>query len=578
MADSISGNINFAGLGSGTDFKAMIEGMVKVERMHINRLENWRGSWSGKIDKFQELNTSLLSLQTTLKSMDTLDEFMTRAVSTSDPDTLTATATSAALVTTHAIEINQLAQNDIHVTASGASSIKDPIFTSTGSFTFSYQGESVTLSNIAAGTTMEGFVNMINAHADSRSKIRATTINDGTSTHLQIYGLDLGADNQVIISNTTGMIFNAGDFGQTQEAQNSKIKVDGFPPGGGDWIERDTNSINDVIDGVTINLKKTTDPGATINVGITTDAAGMVENVQKFVDQVNTVRTLIKDLTKVDTSSEKAQGSLLTGNYGVELLIGQRLKDIISSKGVGFSWYEQLPSGDFTGDKYSALSQLGIMTNAESGGDKMGLLEIDSEKLNAALLDDPYAVAELFAANNKGESDSPNVEYLSHITGVTDPGDYNVQYEISGGQLISATINGNTALVDPATWQITGDGGHPEAGLAIRVENHNDGTYGNASSKADDAILVHIKLGKAGEMSGAITDITGEEGPLSILEKNYKSIISSIDKKIEYEENRIELYEKNLTNKYARLDALLGKYQGMQAQLTSSIKQLGTGS
>ncbi len=574
MADYTSGNINFAGLGSGTDFKAMIEGVVKLERTHINSLERWKSSWSSKVEKFQELDTALLSLQTTLKSMDTIDEFMSRSVSTTDSDTLTSTATSAALVTTHAVEINQLAQNDIHVTSNGTASVKDSIFSATGSFTFSYQGESVTLSNIAAGTTMEGFVNMINAHADTRSKIRATTIDDGTSTHLQIYGLDLGADNQVIISNTTGMTFVAADFAQTQNAQNSKIKVDGFPPGAADWIERDSNSVSDVIDGVTINMKKTTAAGQTVNIGITTDTAGMQENVQKFVDQNNAVRTMIKGLTQIDDSSAEAEGSILTGNYGIELLVGQRLKNIMSSQGIGFSWYEQTAGGDFVGDKYSALSQLGIMTNADSGGANMGLLELDTDVLNAALAEDPFAVAEIFAANNKGVSDSPNVQYLSHINDVTEAGTYNVQYEISGGQIISASINGNTAEFDPATWQITGAGGNPEAGMAIRVENHNDGVYGNSNSDADDAILVHIKMGKSAELVSAITEITNDSGPLAILESNYNDIMDNIDKKIEREENRINLFEQNLTNKYARLDALLGKYQGIQAQLTSSVKQL----
>lgn len=577
MSDYTSGNINFAGLGSGTDFQSLIEGLIKLERVHINRLESWKSTWSSKVDKFQELDTALLGLKTSLKSMDTLDEFMSKAVSTSDPDSLTASASSSALVTTHAIEINQLAQNDIHVTASGASAITDSIFTSTGSFTFSYQGESVTLSNIPAGTTLQGFTSMINAHVDTRSKIRASTINDGTSYHLQIYGLDLGADNQVIISNTTGMIFSAGDFGQTQNAQNSKIKVDGFPPGAADWIERDTNSVSDVVEGLTMNLKQTTASGTTVNIGITTDKEGMKENVQKFVDQNNAVRIMINDLTYIDSGSDEATGSILTGNYGVELLVGQRLKDIIASKAVGFAWYEDDGNGNFSGDRYSALSQLGILTNAESGGASMGLLELDTDKLSAALDDDPMAVAKLFSANYLGESDSPNLEYMSHITSVTEAGEYNVQYEISGGKLISATINGNTALVDSNTWQITGNGGTPESGMALRVENHTDGVYGNSNSDASDAINVYLKLGKSGELVNALNEITSEEGPLNILEDNYDIIMDNIDKKIEREERRIDLKEQMLTEKYARLDALLGNYQGIQAQLSSSINQLSQG-
>ncbi|MFW5498009.1 MULTISPECIES: flagellar filament capping protein FliD [unclassified Maridesulfovibrio] len=574
MSDYTSGNINFTGLGSGTDFQSLIDGLIKLERVHINRLESWKSSWSDKVEKFQELNTALLGLQTTLKSMDTLDEFMSKTVTTSDSGTLTATASAEALVSSHAIEIDQLAANDIHVTDSGVSSLTESIFSSTGEFTFTYGSETITLSNISAGTSLQGFVNLINSHVDSREKIRATTINDGTSYHLQIYGLDLGADNQVSIDNTVGMVFSKNDFDETQNAVNSQIKVDGYPPAPGDWIERDTNTVSDVIDGVTLNLKNTNAAGQTTAIGIVTDNEGMKENVQKFVDQNNEIRQMIKDLTSVTTSSDSAKGSILTGNYGVELLVGQRMKDIIASKGIGFSWYEELSNGDFTGDRYSALSQLGIMTNADSGGANMGLLELDTEKLNEALDADPMAVAMLFAANYEGVSDSPNVQYVSHINGTTKAGDYNVQYEVSGGQIISATINGQTAAIDAANWQITGAGGTDAAGMAIRVENRADGVYGNSNSDASDAINVHLKLGKTGEMVEALEDMTGDSGPLEILQDNYDTIMRNIDKKIESEEDRIALKKRMLTEKYARLDALLGNYQGKSAQLTASVTQL----
>lgn len=574
MSDYTSGQINFAGLGNGTDFKQLIEGLVKIERTHINTLEAWKESWETKVEMFQELGTKLVSLESTLKSMDTMDEFTAKNVSSSDEDSLTATAGSSALLTSHSIEINQLAKNDIHVTNSGVSSLSDSVFTSSGSFTFSYQGESVTLSNIAAGTTMTGFVNLINNHADSRDKIRATTINDGTTHHLQIYGLDLGAESQVIVSNTSGMIFSAGDFGETQDAQDSQIKVDGFPPGASDWIERSSNSVNDVIDGVTLNLKKTTASNAAVNIGITTDIEGIKENVRTFVDQNNEVRTMIKQLTDVDTTGEEAKGSILTGNYGVELLIGQRLKEVISGKGIGFQYWTETSPDNYTGDRYSALSQLGILTNADTGSANIGLLEIDEDELSEALSTDPDAVVELFSANYLGESDSPEVQYLSHINGSTEAGDYNVQYTVSGGQLVSATINGNAASVDASTWQITGAGGTPEAGMALEVENRADGTYGNSDPDASDAINVYLKLGKTGEMVDVLKDMTGEQGPLKILEDNYDSIIKNIEKKIDYEENRIDLYERNLRDRYARLDALLGRYDQMSGQLASSVNQL----
>ncbi len=582
MADTTSGNISFAGLGSGTDFGKMIESVVKLERTHITSLEKWKKTWSSKVDKFHELNTSLLALQTTLKSMDTIDEFMSKVATSSNEDAVTATATSEATVTSHNLFVRQLAQNDIRSSDGGVTSIKDSIFTSNGSFSFTYQGDTVVLSNIPAGTTMEGFINLINNHVDTKDRIRATTISDGTKLHLQLSGLDLGQSSMIIIDSLVGLDPALGNLTRTQLAQDAEINVDGFPPG--DFMRRASNTIDDVITGITFTLKDISVANASnvlttpFKLGVTTDTEQIKENVQKFVDQINEVRQKIKDMTAVDTTSEKPKGSILTGNYGVELLIGQRLKSITASRAEGFLWYEELAGGGTKGDKYSALAQVGILTNADTGGAKAGLLELDADKLSKALLDDPYAVAEVFAAHEKGSSNSPYVQYMSHIEGSTQPGNYNVQYEISGGVLVSATINGHAAKVIAGTWEITGAGGTPEAGLGMKVQNHTDGVYGNSNDNASDAILVSVKEGKAGEMVGAISDILSKTGPLNILEENYNDIMDNIDKKIEREEDRIDLFEKNLKLKYSRLDALLGKYQGIQAQLTSSIKQLGSGS
>ncbi|NDV28346.1 flagellar filament capping protein FliD [Desulfovibrio sp. JC010] len=577
MSDYTSGNINFTGLGSGTDFQQLIDGLIKLERTHINRLESWKSSWSDKVEKFQELNTALLGLQTTLKSMDTLDEFMTKTVSSTNSDIATATASAEADVTAHSLEVHQLAKNDIIVGLGGTAEASDVYFSAAGSFTFYYDGDKITLSNIPAGTTMQGFVNMINNHADSRDKIRAATLDDGGVVHLQIYGLDLGASHQIVLSSIHGSIFDETTYYRSQDAQNAQIKVDGYPYLPNYWIERESNTIDDVIPGVTLNLKQAMASGASMNIGVTTDKDGMVENVQKFVDQVNTVRQMIKDLTDVTTSSDSAKGSILTGNYGVELLVGQRLKEVVANKGIGFSWFYEDPStGNTSGDRYSSLAQLGIKTNADSGGANMGLLELDTEELTKALNDDPMAVAKLFSANYLGESDSPNLTYLSHINGTTKAGEYNVRYEVSGGVLTKAWINGEPASVDSTTWQITGASGSSASGMAIRVENKTDGVYGSSNTDDPNAMHINLKLGKIGEMVEILGEITSQDGPLEILQDNYDTIMKNIDKKIESEEDRIDLKKQMLTEKYARLDALLGNYQGIQAQLASSINGLNS--
>ena len=569
MATSISssytsGQINITGLGNGTDFNALIDGLVKAESVRITRLESWKKEWTDKVEQFQALNTKMLSLKTTLEGMDTMDSFMVKAVTSSDSSALAASADSSAQVSTHSIIIGQLAQNDILTTTSGVSSLTSSVMTSNSNITFTYAGTSITLSNVAAGTTLTGLVNYINNNALCSGKIKATTIFDGTVHHLQLYGLGQGDDNQVVLTSTGGLVFQPSDFTNTQNAQSAHIKVDGYPVGAGTWLSRDSNTISDVIPGVTLTLKQA-NPSATLQIGITTDTDAVKENIRTFVSQVNEVRSLIIEMTKVDTTNAKnPRGSLLTGNYGVQM-ISTQLKDLIAEKGLGFNYYT-VSGNSITGDYFSSLSQLGISTEADQGSVNNGLLVLDEETLDSALAFNPDAVAKLFAADYLGESDSQNFSYLSHINGTTLAGSYAVSITTSGSGISSATINGHPAGIDG--WRITGAYGFDEAGLVIQLDNQ--------SLNSTMTGTVNLKLGKAGEMVKKLKELTSKStGPLHILEENYGDITDSIDDKIDYETTRIAKLKQTMQEKYARLDTLLGQLTQQQTQLQSAIDQLG---
>jgi len=563
MSDYTSGAINFTGLGNGTDFGELIDGLIEVEQSRITRLEEWKSSWETKKEQFNDLNTQLLSLKTTLESFDTVNEFMTKTATSANTNYLTATADSEALEASHSIEIGQLATTDTHITASGVSSLSSSITGATTSFTFSYAGETHVISNISAGTTLQGFVNIINNHAESRGIIRASTLFDGSVYHLQLNGLDQGADNQLVISSAGDIIFNASDFNETQNAVNSQLRINGFPSAGGGWIERSSNVVSDIIEGVTLNLKDATE-GSTVQVTISTNTDDLKTNVEKFVSAVNVIRAQIQAITEVD---DEGNGSILTGNYGIDI-ISQNLKNITAELGVGFIPWDPDTS---TGDRYTGLSQIGISTDAENGSATYGLLTIDYEALDEALETDPEAVARLFSANNDGESSSPDFTYLSLVDGTTKPGSYEVEVVSDGTKIVSATINGEEAKI--SGWEIIGKTGDA-LGLSFRLDNTGAGTHTGE---------IAVRMGKTGEMIDELKDLTQpyneytyEGGPLAVLQNNYKDIMDSIDKKIEFEQNRIDKMAANLKLKYARLDALLGQYELQQGQLDSAITQLSS--
>jgi flagellar hook-associated protein 2 len=555
-----SGSINVGGLGNGTDFNTLIDGLVKAEQVTTTRLQAWKSEWTEKVSYFQALNTKMLTLKTTLEGMDTMNEFMAKTVSSTNESALTASADSTAEVAAHSIIVGQLAKNDILTTTTGVSSITTSLTSNATSISFSYAGQTYSMSNIGAGTTLQGLVNFINNNAIANGKIRATTIFDGSVYHLQIYGMGQGATNQVVLNSMGSLSFTAGSFTNTQDAQSSKMKVDGYPVGATNWITRDSNTVTDIIPGITLNLKEA-DANTAITVGVTTNSDGIKANISTFISQVNEVRTMIKQMTQVSSASGSTVGSVLTGNYGVQLISSQ-LKDVTADQGIGFAAYDSANGG--TGDYYSVLSQLGITTDANEASTTSGLLILDETKLDEALASRPTEVAQLFASYYAGESQSQNFSYLDHIDGKTKAGSYDVKIITSAAGISSATINGVRAGIDG--WTVTGLSGDM-AGLVIQLDNH--------TANKTFTGKVNIKLGKAGEMVEKLKQLTNSnDGPLAILEENYGDITKSIDDKIAKEATRLADLKSTLQAKFARLDALLQTLTQQQTQLTSTIASL----
>jgi flagellar hook-associated protein 2 len=554
-----SGSINVSGLGNGTDFNSLIDGLVSAESVTKRKFENWKKSWEYKVQGFQFLNTKLLALKTTLSGMDTVDEFLSKTVTSTSDSSVSATANSAAVTGAHSIVVGQLAQNDIHTTASGVSALSSVVTSANTSLTFSYAGTSYTISDIGAGSTLTSLVNFINANAATKDKVRATTIYDGSSYHLQLYGMGQGAGNQLVISNTGTLVFGAASFQNTQEAQSSLVKVNGFPVGSGNWIARDTNSVENVIPGVSLTLKSA-NSNASITIGVTTNTDAIKTNIKTFVSAMNEVRSSLQALTKVSNSSGMATGSLLTGNYGVQL-IGSQLKEVLTDLGLGFNLFN---SSTGTGDYYSALSQIGINTDANQSSGTYGMLVLDEEALDKALKNDPDGVAELFAANYDGQSDSADFSYLGRINGKTKAGSYEVKVVTGATGITSATINGVACGIDG--WRITALSGDA-AGMVIQLDNQTlNSTFSGT---------VDLKLGKAGELGEKLAQLTSStEGPLAILEDNYGDIMKGIDDKIAREERRLANLKARLKDQYARVDKLLNTLTNTQSQLTSAIQQL----
>lgn len=166
------------------------------------------------------------------------------------------------------------------------------------------------------------------------------------------------------------------------QAKSAKFSVDGLA------VVKSSNTISDVIDGVTLNLVSAQSAddiaaGKTINVTVGQDRNLVKANLQKFVDSYNKMIQTTSELTavvQVGEGKKPVTGPLLGDSSIRNLLSGMRK--------------EMTQLGD--GADIRSLAELGITTG------KDGKLSLDSAKLDTALAGGGYDKVANFLAGEDG--------------------------------------------------------------------------------------------------------------------------------------------------------------------------------
>jgi flagellar hook-associated protein 2 len=554
--------ITFTGLGSGIDSNSIIEQLVEVESAQINRYEAWKEDWTAKIAALEELGNKLQDLRSITAAMNTVAKFAAKSASVSNSAVLGATAGSTATAGTHQLLVNQLAQNEVEVHQGLAASTT--VVNSSGAskvFAFSYAGGAAVSISVANGATLADLAALINNNGANPGVTAAVLdMGDAYTTdryRLMLTGNDTGSANDIAIDNglttldgTGGTVdFTSAAFTETQSAQNAQVRLDGYPPSG--WIERTSNTVSDLLSGVTLTLLSTS--ATAVQVTVTNNTAAMQEEILGLVDSYN--QTISYILEQTDYNSETGEAGVLFGNYAVLMVKGD-LAAIATGSAPGF----QDPQ-----DPYLNLGIIGITTDADETSPTFGQLLVDESTLSAALSADTNGVVELLSDYFVGVSDDATgtITYYSSLPGITQPGIYEVEATVAGGVLVSGTINGHAATVDGDT--LTGGAGFPEYGLAVRVDL-TDGTHTGT---------VRLKLGINGEFTEKLDELLSfTSGPLNILIDNYEGIVNNIDSKIAFEERRVEAYRQRLIGQFSRLEALLAELNDQAKYLEGQIKKL----
>jgi len=361
-------SISVGGLISGLDTNDMIDQMLKIQQQPIETLKLQNSAYEVDLSTYGSLQSSLSTLSAAMDGLNSEAALTSFSATSGDTDLFTVSAEDNAKTGNYSISVTQMAE---------AQKLTSPAFTqdeSVGEGTLHLQiGEgNVTNISVAATDSLEDVAQSINA-ADAG--VQAAVLFDGTSYFLTLAAEDTGSENTISLtatdtgddddSDTNGLsrlVYDADgttNMVNTQDAADAIITVDGVAN-----IHRQTNEIDDVIQGITINLKSAPEsPDNTTFLKVERNRANVVSSINAFVNAYNDVMTFIDEQQAFDASTEI--GGVLQGDATTNS-IRNRLKDMISGTVSGAGTYEK-------------LADMGIELNGD------GDLEVDSSALNNAL-------------------------------------------------------------------------------------------------------------------------------------------------------------------------------------------------
>jgi len=449
--------ITSTGLGSGLEVNNIVNAIVDAEKVPVqSKIDRDSELATAQISAFGSINSALSTFKDSYKDLSKTSSFSAVSISSSDEDVLTATAGIGAQTGVFDIEVTEKAQAQSLAT-SAFPSVNESIGTGTltvryGSYetgTFAVNADT-TIQNITIDSTNNTLASLRDSlNADEDNGLSASIINDGSGYRLVLTSDNTGEKHamEIVVTdddgdntdNTSGISRLAYDdttknATQTVAANDAEIILNGIT------ITRDTNTIDSVITGVTIELKDT-DPGSNIRLNINSDTSTVESQIKAFVGNYNTLIFRLNEFSKVD--SDNGEKGVLVGDATVRSIETQ-LRGVLNDR------LEHL-----TGT-IKSFANLGIFTNRD------GTLEINESnsalpKFSEVVKNNIADIAEFFTAT--GTASDTQVDFASSNS-LTQPGTYDIEVTqlATRGSLTGLTVNNLTIGATNDTFKVRVDG------------------------------------------------------------------------------------------------------------------------
>ena len=530
------------GIKSGFDSASVVDKLIDLQARPIDLKLAQIEDKETELEAFQDLRTELETFQSTLNGLATFDQFKALTaeftVSSGAGSVLSAVTSTSAVAGTHNITVNTLAQETTLLSDTGYTATTDVVTSGAAGnyFVEVVVGGAITQVAITDPATVQDVVDAIN---NSGADVTASIIDDGSGVNpfkIQIQGNQSGTANAVtarVFRDNGGVETDELTFTAVQAATDASVVVDGVT------YTRSSNSIGDIISGVTLNLESVGSGLLTLS----SDTSAIVENIQDFVDAFNSLTAFIDEQTTFDT--ETFETGTLFGNSSVQGL-ESTLRRIATDRVTGVS------------GPFEFLSQIGITTQND------GTLELDETELNDALTTDLNNVLELFTSS--GTASDANVSFVG-FTDNTVAGTYDVRV-VGGVPQLSPAGTGTFVDAVASGSFFTGAAGTAAEGLSFSLSSLADGNYGTLT----------LSIGIIPRLDQEVSLLldSSQQGPLETELDSLTKSIDDLNETVLRMDERLELFEKKIRQDFINLEIILGKLDAQREAFNQVADNLGS--
>lgn len=378
--------------GGSIDVNGIVSQLMALEREPLAKIKQQQSGINTKLSAWGKVKSALSELQTAADKLTNKNTWQNNTATSGDESLVAATggSSSGGAQGVHSLRVEQLAQGQAVATRSFASadavvgggtlSIQMGLVDEAGTV-FEQDGNrpalTITLADNAKLSDVRDAINRSNAG------VNASLVRDQTGVRLMLSSRATGAENafeitatpnggsQLAAFNISATQAQGGNGSQrTQIARDAKLHINGLA------ATSATNKVTDLIEGVTLDLKKADNKPVSIEVATNKDS--LKEDVEAFITAYNKVNSLIASETRYDAGSKTA--GTLQGNSTI-LRIQSQLRSVTRAQ-----------PGE---DDSTSLTKAGFELSRD------GSLSIKKDKLEA-LLNDPAKLRRLMSGDLNG--------------------------------------------------------------------------------------------------------------------------------------------------------------------------------